>query len=224
MGLFITIEGGDGSGKGTQSELLEKVLRNKYKKDVLKISFPRHGQPSAYYVGKFLNGEYGGINDVHPDLASLPYALDRHAASQEIVDHLKRPNSIVISDRYLGSNLAHNGSKFRNQKERLEYYERQMETELGILKIPKPELNIVLLVDTEVAQKNVDKKAPRTYTTKKRDIHEADPKHLDHTKAAYQELCKLYPDFYTAINCMESGKMRSIEAIHSDILELVLQR
>lgn len=224
MGLFITIEGGDGSGKGTQSELLATVLRNIHKKDVMKISFPRHGMPSAYYVGKFLNGEYGGINDVHPDLASLPYALDRHAASQEIADHLKKPNSIVISDRYLGSNLAHNGSKFRNLKERHEYYERQMNTELEILKIPRPSLNIVLLVNTEVAQKNVDKKAPRVYTTKKRDIHEADPKHLDHTKAAYQELCKLYPDFYTAINCMDGEKMRSIEAIHSDILELILQR
>jgi len=221
LGPFITLEGGDGSGKATQAEILENTLRERFGKNVLKLSFPRYGMPSAYYAGKFLDGEYGTIDQVHPDLASLPYALDRFAARDELFAHLALPDAVGVSDRYLGSNLAHNGAKFRDLDERLAYYERQMNTELNILGIPRPNLNIVLLVDTDVAQQNVDKKAARTYTDKKRDIHEADAGHLDLAKAAYKELCEIYPDFFTSIDAMNGNSMKSIEAISKEILTKV---
>jgi dTMP kinase len=224
VGLFIAIEGGDGSGKGTQAELLVKALADKFHKNVYKISFPRHGEASSYFVDQFLNGAYGTIDQVHPDLASLPYAVDRFAASQDIRNHLAKNDSIVISDRYIGSNLAHNGSKFPNAKERRAYYERDLHLEYDILGIPKPDLNIVLLVDTAIAQENVDKKETRAYTTLKRDIHEADPHHLEKTKAAYQELCRLFPDVFVAINCMKNGEMRPIDDIHREILKRVADR
>lgn len=81
MGFFIAIEGGDGSGKKTQAELLAQYARTVLKKNVLSIAFPQHGEFSSYYADQYLNGAYGGINDVHADLASLPYAFDRFAAS-----------------------------------------------------------------------------------------------------------------------------------------------
>jgi hypothetical protein len=54
---------------------------------------------------------------------------------------------------------------------------------------------------TNLAQANIDKKDAlnRSYTAKKRDIHEADADHLDRAKANYEELCQLYPDEFTAI-------------------------
>lgn len=177
-GLFFAIEGGDGSGKGTQSEELKQCLEERGK-DVLKISFPQHGKASAYIVDRYLNGAYGSADEVHADLASLPYAIDRLAAKEEIMRYLNNPNGVVIADRYVASNLAHQGTKFSNTEERKQFYERNMEIEYGILKIPKPDLNIVLLVPTNIAQLNVDKKDAREYTTLKRDIHEADPTHVE---------------------------------------------
>lgn len=221
MGLFIAIEGGDGSGKGTQSKLLIEYLRSK-EYDVYEADFPRYGKQSAYYVERYLNGDYGGPNDVPADLGTLPYALDRFAAKDEIAAHLKKPNSIVVSNRYVASNLAHQGTKLADEQQRREFYERTKATEYDILGIPKPDMNIVLLVPTKLAQANVDKKDARSYTEKKRDIHEADSDHLEKAKANYEEICRLYPSEFTAIDCTENnGTQRSIENIHQHILSVV---
>lgn len=217
MGQFIAIEGGDGSGKGTQSKLLVEYLKGQGY-DVLEADFPRYGQESAYYVERYLNGDYGGPDDVPADLGVLPYALDRFAAKDDIISHLAKPNSIVVSNRYMVSNLAHQGAKIADTSERRAFYERTKLTEYGILGIPKPDLNIVLLVPSHIMQANVDKKAARSYTAQKRDIHEADADHLEKAKANYQEICELYPDEFMAIDCMDgAGKLQSIEAIQTEV-------
>lgn len=222
MGVFVAIEGGDGSGKATQSKILADYAKNVLKKNVFTISFPQHGEFSSYYADQYLNGAYGGINHVHADLASLPYAFDRFAASPKIREVLDDPNGFVIADRYVASNLAHQGSKFREDNERHEYYDRMMRTEFEVLGIPKPDINIILLVPSQVAQKNIDKKEVRNYTDKKRDIHEEDADHLDRTKANYEELTELYPDWFKAVDCMSSGEtMRSIEDIQASIRNLL---
>lgn len=217
MGIFVAIEGGDGSGKATQTEILRKYLANTLHLDVLKLSFPQYGEKSAYYAERYLNGIYGEANEVHPELGILPYALDRFAAGKLIREHLQKENSIVLSDRYMASNLAHQGAKIQDKSERKAFYERTMETEYEILGIPRPSLNIVLLVPSNIAQENVDKKDIRSYTDKKRDIHEADEDHLDLAKRNYEELCEYYPDEFIAIECTDDGFMRSIEDIKKDI-------
>jgi dTMP kinase len=223
VGVFIAIEGGDGSGKGTQTRILADYAKNTLKKNVLLIAFPQHGEFSSYYAGQYLNGAYGTNDSIHPDLSSLPYALDRFAASKKIRKALKDPNGFVIADRYVASNLAHQGAKFPDDKERHDYYDRMMRTEYEVLGIPKPDINIVLLVPSDVAQKNVDKKDARSYTTMKRDILEADAHHLELAKANYEELTKLYPDWFKAIDCMKNNQtMRSIEDIQAEIQSLIL--
>lgn len=222
MGVFIAIEGGDGSGKHTQTVLLAAYVAKDLKQKVTTIAFPRHGEFSAYYADQYLNGAYGGVNDVHADLASLPYAFDRFAASQEIRDALKDPKGFVIADRYIASNLAHQGSKLSEKKERHTYYQRMMKTEYDVLGIPVPDINIILLVPSEISQGNIDKKETRSYTTRKRDIHEEDATHLDKTKANYEELAQLYPERFIGLDCMEdSATMRPIEAIQIDIQRIL---
>ncbi|EKD80563.1 MAG: nucleoside 2-deoxyribosyltransferase, partial [uncultured bacterium] len=76
-GKLIVIDGTDGSGKGTQTELLLKYL-DEHKKKNKYIDFPRyytsfHGQ----MVGRYLKGEFGGLNSASPYLTSLFYAMDR---------------------------------------------------------------------------------------------------------------------------------------------------
>ncbi len=221
MGLFIAIEGGDGSGKGTHAKLLSEYLRTKGL-DVYDADFPRYGEPSAYYVERYLNGDYGGPDDVPAELGSLPYALDRYAAKIDIIDHLAKQNSVVISNRYVASNLAHQGTKIQDPAKRKAFYERTKLTEYDILGIPRPDLSIVLIMPSEHMQTNVDKKETRTYTSMKRDIHEADASHLDKAKANYEELCQLYRDEFASIQCANADStMRSIEQIQSEIRQLV---
>jgi dTMP kinase len=221
MGKFIAIEGGDGSGKGTHSELLQQFFISKGNA-VTKISFPRYGSDSAFYVEKYLNGAYGQANDVPADLGVLPYAIDRYAASSDIRLALATENSIVIADRYMASNLAHQGAKIDDTDERAAFYERTKITEYGVLGIPKPDQTIVLVMPTEHMQSNVDKKAAREYTTMKRDIHEADASHLEKAKSNFEELCTLYPGEFKAVYCTDTaGAMRPIEEIQAEIRSLV---
>lgn len=221
---FITIEGGDGSGKGTQSELYRDYAASVLGLNVLKLSFPRYGKASAYYAEQYLNGAYGDADTVHAELGILPFALDRFAAAADIRDHLTQPDGLVVADRYMASNLAHQGTKIHDTAKRHAFYERTMKTEYDILGIPRPIKNVVLLMPTNFAQANVDKKdaATRSYTSHKRDIHEADADHLDRAKANYEELCQLYPDEFTALQCVdEQGNMRSIEAIQQEIRSIL---
>ena len=221
MGTFIAIEGGDGSGKATHSKLLAEHMRQNGW-SVYEISFPRYGNDSAYYVEKYLNGAYGGPNDVPAELGTLPYALDRYAAKEDILKNLEGDKSMVIADRYMASNLAHQGTKVTDDAERIKFYERTKTTEYDVLGIPKPDKNIVLVMPTEYMQANVDKKEVRSYTANKRDIHEADAGHLDLAKARFEELCELFPDEFTAVQCInENNSMRSIEDIQSNIQSLL---
>lgn len=221
MGRFIAIEGGDGSGKATQSKLLAEWARAAGH-DVLEISFPRYGESSCYYVEKYLNGAYGGPNDVPADLGVLPYAIDRFAAADEIRAHLAKPNSLVIADRYMASNLAHQGAKLADAAERSGFYLRTKITEYEVLGIPRPDRNIVLIVPSNLMQANVDKKSARSYTSQKRDIHEADADHLEKAKSNFEELCALYPEEFVALECTHDGQMRPIDDIQVDLRRLAL--
>lgn len=214
---FIAIEGGDGSGKGTQAEILRAHIADELHKYVTKVSFPRYGEPSAYYVQQYLNGAYGSVEQVAADLGVLAYALDRFAAKPDLEKALASSEEFVISDRYMGSNLAHQGAKIDDPEERHAFYERTLHTEYEILAIPRPAINIVLLVPSTIAQQNVDKKSARSYTTLTRDIHEADASHLEKAKRNYEELCELFPEEFISIDCMNGDVMRSIDDIQAEI-------
>lgn len=218
-GLFIAIEGGDGSGKGTQAAELEQRLQADGR-EVFKLSFPQYGQPSAKIVEMYLNGKFGEAGSTSPELTSLAYAIDRFATAATIKQKLDI-GAIVIADRYVASNLAHQAASIDDPEKRRQFYDLVMDVEYSVLSIPRPELNIVLSVPTNIAQKNVDKKSARSYTDKKRDIHEANADHLENAKRNYNELCKLYPDEFTRIDCVHSGVMRSVSSIHEEIVELL---
>lgn len=225
IGFFGAIEGGDGSGKGTQAKLYGDYARDILGKDVLELDFPRYGERSARYVERYLNGDYGTVNQVPAELASLPYALDRFGTKDTIQEYLERPNGFILTNRFSASNFAHQGTKFENETDRHAYYEEMMWLEWDFLGIPSPDANIVLLAKTALAQINVDKKAERGYTTLKRDIHEADANHLEKAKYNYQELTRLYPDRFIAVDTMANeDEMRSIDDIQLEIRNIFQQQ
>jgi thymidylate kinase/thymidylate synthase ThyX len=214
-GLFLVIEGTDGSGKGTQSDLLVKrLIKEGY--DVELFDFPQYELNSSYFVKEYLNGKYGTANDIGPYAGSLFYALDRFEASFKIRQALKE-NKIVVANRFTGSNMAHQGTKFKHAEERRGYYIWLDNLEFEILSIPRPDRSIVLRVPAQIAQKLVDTKSQRTYTDKKRDIHEADINHLEKSVLVYDELCSLFPKDFTRIDCVRNDNMMNIDEIHHQL-------
>mgnify|MGYP001573654052 FL=1 len=108
-GKFFVFEGIDGCGKSTQTKLLAEYFAKKGYK-VEKIDFPQHGERSSALIDDYLTGKYGSSEEVGPYVASIFFAIDRYDASFKIRKWLSE-GKIVISDRYVVSNLGHQGGK-----------------------------------------------------------------------------------------------------------------
>ncbi|HSW66795.1 MAG TPA: hypothetical protein VLI54_06680 [Bacillota bacterium] len=212
-GTFIILEGVDGSGKATQFHLLEKRLREAGY-DVVTLDFPRYDEPSSYFVRQYLGGAYGGITAVGPYTSSLFYALDRFEAAPKIRQALEQ-GKIVLSNRYTGSSMAHQGTKFRTPEERRGYFIWLDNLEFEMLKLPRPDLSFVLRVPLDIAQHFMEQSG------KARDIHESDPKHLEQALAVYDDMTQLFPKDYQRIDCVRGDRPMEIEAVQSLLWEKI---
>ena len=208
-GLFITIDGTDGSGKKTQTAILCDRLRAEGR-EVLQLSFPQYGKRSAGLVEKYLAGDYGSAEAVGPYRASIFYACDRYDASF-IIKQAIADGKIVITDRYALSNMAHQGGKILDDGERQKFFNWLQDLEYDIFQIPRPDLNIILHVPASIGQGLVESRGNA------KDIHELDISHLEHAEKVYLELAKLPQT--KLIECVENNQIMSRE----DIAELVWQ-
>lgn len=104
-GLWVTFEGGDGSGKTTQAALLEEWLR------VAGRTVVRTREPGGTEVGNLIRDivlHHRG--DIAPRAEALLYAADRaHHVATLVVPALAR-GEVVIQDRYLDSSVAYQGA------------------------------------------------------------------------------------------------------------------
>jgi len=218
-GLFIMIEGTDGSGKGTQTELLVQRLQTKGKA-VEQIHFPQYGEKSAAMVEDYLNGKFGTADEVGPYRASIFYAVDRYAASAKIKKWIEEGKT-VIANRYVGSNMGHQGGKIQNDEERKKYFDWNYHLEYEIFQIPKPDVNLILHVKPEISQKLVDQKGERDYLHgKKRDIHEDDLNHLKNAENAYLQIAQNYPEF-ELVECVKENAILPKEIIHEKVWAVI---
>jgi dTMP kinase len=215
-GKFIVIDGTDGSGKGTQTNMLIASLSGEGR-EVVKVEFPRHSKPSAWFVDEYLNGKFGSLTDVGPYQASIFYALDRYAAAAEIRNYLSA-GKIVVADRYVTANLGHQGAKISDKIKRQEFYNWANNFEYNILNLPQPDITIILHMPAQVAQSLVDKKESREYIGgKKRDLHEGNLEHLQAAEKVYLELVEQFG--FALIECFTDDVILTREQIQHKILE-----
>jgi len=217
--MFIVIDGIDGSGKGTQTDILVQTLRDQWKKVKL-LDYPRYGEPSAFAVEKYLNGKYG--TDVSAKQASIFYALDRFDSSFDFRDELEEYD-YIISNRYVSANIIHQAGKITDPVERDNFIEWLEDLEYNIFWIPKPDKTIFLNVSPETSQKLVLKKDDRDYIewAAKMDIHEADKNHLIQAHASALSVVQNHAD-WVQIDCETEGTLRSIDDIAKEILRQVI--
>ncbi len=227
-GKFIVFEGLDGSGKSTQTKMLASYLETKGFK-VKKIDFPQYSTKSAGLIEEYLTGKYGTAEEVGPYLASIFYACDRYDASFKIKKWIDDGN-FVISDRYIASNMGHQGGKIRDKKERTKYFEWLYNLEYNIFKIPRPDTTIILKTSTQLSLAlssqitDKEKKRKKDFYLekgKKKDIHENNASHLNWALISYLHAKQIFPKDFTIVECLVKDKLLPKDKIHAKIIKII---
>ena len=214
--LLVAIEGIDGSGKGTQAKLVSEGLSGEGLSCGL-IGFPRYDQTAfGRTIAGYLNGEFGDLQTAGAYFAALLYAGDRFE-SLPLIEQLHNSRDVVIFDRYVPSNLAHQAAKL-TPPEREGFITWVESIEYGVYKLPRPDLVIWLDMPVDTAQQLIAQKPYRRYTQRRADLHEADGDYLTRTREVYRVLARQRTN-WCVVSCCEANRLRSAASLQHEILQ-----
>lgn len=214
-GKLIVIEGTDCSGKETQTKMLIERLEKENIK-CFRFSFPNYDSPTGKivggpYLGKsyICNGWFSeGATNVDPKVSSLYFAADRKYNISKAEELLSNGVNVIL-DRYMYSNMAHQGGKIKDKDERLKMYEWLDKLEFDLLELPKADIKVFLHMPYEVSLKLKSNRKEAL------DEHESSKSHLLMAETAYKEIARLYD--FKIIECNDKLEPKSIEEIN-DVL------
>jgi dTMP kinase len=221
--MLVVLEGLDGAGKSTQVKKLRAYLESIFG-NLEYIHFPRYDSPVyGDLISRFLRGDFGSNEAVHPQLVALLFAEDRHGAAPQMKDVLAGGGTVLL-DRYVYSNIAYQCAKVKDSKEAEELRDWIFNTEYGDFELPKPDLNIFLDVPIGFVESKLKSQrggADRDYLEGGQDIHEADIEFQKKVRDIYRKQCELDPRFIR-IDCSdENGQMLPPGAIFDKVKTVV---
>lgn len=205
-GLFITLEGGDGSGKSTQAELLSSWLTD------AGYVVVRSREPGGTDLGLELREiVLHRRGDIAPRAEALLYAADRaHNIATKVRPAIER-GEIVIQDRYLDSSVAYQGAG------RVLDGQEVREISLWATEGLMPDLTILLDLDEGVGRERLDEARTRydRLEAEKHDFHAR-------VRAAYLALAEAAPERFLVLPATDS--IDSIAASVRSRVESLLRR
>ena len=221
--MLVVLEGLDGAGKSTQVKKLRTYLESQLG-SLEYIHFPRYDAPVyGDLISRFLRGDFGSNETVHPQLVALLFAEDRHGAAPGMKEILNSGGNMLL-DRYVYSNIAYQCAKLTDAEEAERLREWIFNTEYINFDLPKPDLNIFLDVPICFVESKLTSNRggeDRDYLEGGQDIHEADIEFQKRVRAMYQRQCELDPSFIR-IDCSdEYGNMLPPNAIFEKIQAVV---
>lgn len=221
MGKLIVIEGTDGSGKQTQSDLLYNYFKNEENKNVIKLTFPDYDSETSVLVKMYLAGKFGdNANSVDPKVASVFYAVDRYASYKTKWEAFsKEKDNIIIFDRYVTSNMIHQAAKIEDIDKKNEYLDWIYDFEYNIMGLPKPDKVVFLNMRFDLAQKLMENRANKITNSRDKDIHERD---ICYMKKCYENACFVSNKYnWNEIKCFDGDYIRTIEDIQKEIRNVI---
>ena len=216
MGKIIVIEGTDCSGKETQTKLLKEYLISKGYK-VGTISYPRYETPTGRIIGGPLLGKpsimaswFDKPMELDAKVATLYYAADRRA-SLPVIKELLEENDFLIMDRYVYSNMAHQGSKIDSKEERIKMYKFLETLEFNLLELPKSDKVIFLYLPYVFGEEIKKNRKELLDEAEKNKLHQI------RSEQVYLELTEIYD--FIKIDCFKDNKVKSREEISSELIK-----
>lgn len=212
---IIAFEGIDGAGKTRHLSMLEDELRQAGK-SVASLSFPAYDEFFGRELGKILGGDHAlGAGRLDAKSMALWYAMDRwnvfRARDFAGLDFL-------LLNRFTLSSAVYQSVRVP-ETAREEVTSWILELEHVQLKLPVPDIYVILDVAPATAQKNVRRKGVRNYTARKLDVYERSSSLLHAARQRYLDLAARLPNM-RVVSCMnDAGKMKSMDEVHREILD-----
>lgn len=201
-GLFITFEGGDGSGKSTQIQRLQSVLQQEGY-DVLLTREPGGTQISEQIRGILLDPENKGMA---PMTETMLYAAARAQLVEEVIRPALQQGTIVICDRFLDSSIAYQA------------FGRDLGS--AVLTINSfgiagcmPDLTIYLRVDPQVGRSRISTRAQDRIESESESFHRK-------VFEGYEAICAMYPERILPVDA--AGTIEEIgEVIRGEVMRRI---
>ncbi|MBA8825047.1 dTMP kinase [Saccharopolyspora lacisalsi] len=186
VGRLIAIEGLDGAGKRTLVDGLAAEL-DRRGHSVARAAFPRYGADvHADLVAEALRADHGDLAESVHGMAVL-YALDRRSATDALRADL-RVHDVVLVDRYVASNAAYGAARLHQGADG-DFVAWVRELEIERFALPRPDLQILLRVPTEVAADRAESRE-RAEVERRRDRFETDSPLQQRCAEVYTELAE----------------------------------
>lgn len=223
--MLVVLEGLDGAGKSTQVKKLREYLEQRCP-SLVYIHFPRYDAPVyGDLISRFLRGDFGSNEAVHPQLVALLFAEDRHGAGPIIKKALEDGKTVLL-DRYVYSNIAYQCAKLHSPEERAQLRDWIFNTEYGNFALPVPDINLFLDVPIDFVKENLTSQRTgddRNYLEGSKDIHEANISFQKDVREIYLGETVRDPHF-RRIDCSDSkGRMLPPDSIFERIREVISQ-
>lgn len=216
--IIITIEGTDGAGKETQCKKLYDYLTKKGLHAEI-VSFPQYNNDvSSHLVKEYLSGTFGDVTDNRLNVygASILYAMDRYisyimgawvdSTEDSIID-------VLIMDRYVDSNLIHQGSKIDSLSDLVRFIDWDKDLEYNKLGIPEPDITFFLNMPPEASALLRKNRKNKITGASEKDIHEKD---LNYQNKSYQTaftICDLCN--WEKIDCVKTSYVKELSDIYT---------
>lgn len=222
-GKIIVVDGIDGSGKKTQTEILVERFLSEGRK-VVRIDFPQYeNNLFGKLLKQVLSDEKYNFLNVDPHIASVIYAADRWESKEKLDSYLK-DGYIIILDRYVSSNQIHQGGKFplteEGQENRKKFMEWLSEMEHKVFKLPEPDVIFYLSLELDTVKRLMEERGSK-------EAHRVDvvDKNYEYQKNSRLSALKLAEEDpkVKIVSCDLNGSLRSIEDINNELYEEILK-
>ena len=223
MGRIIVIDGMDGCGKATQTEIIRQRLIN-MGYNVKALSFPAYESLSSGPVRMYLNKEIvDDPNKLNPYFCSTLYAVDRGIQYYKDFKRDYDNGCIFIADRYLSANIIYQGAKCKTLEEKKELFKWIYELETKKIGIPVEDITIALTLPIEVSQKLMSKRYNGDESHK--DLHESNLKFLEDARQNLDIACEYLPTIgynWVRVDCSDNNdNIKAKNIITEELMNII---
>lgn len=205
MSLFITFEGGEGSGKSSALRLLDERLRNEGYQTVL--TREPGGTPISEQIRNVILDKSNTKMDARTE--ALLYAASRRQHLVEKVWPALKEGKLVLCDRYLDSSLAYQGGA------RGLGIDNVLNVNMFATEGTFPNLTLLFDIEPELGLARIAKNAER-------EVNRLDLEKLEFhhgVRKTFLSLAKRYPDRYVVIDAS-----KPLDEVVADSYEAIMDK